>query len=43
VMQTNRQARKISMDDCLLEMIKPGKDTLEAAYMKALDKSRFKG
>jgi twitching motility protein PilT len=43
VMQTNRQAGMISMDDCLLEMIKAGKVTMEAAYMKALDKSRFKG
>ena len=42
-MQTNRQAGMISMDDCLLEMIKCGKVSLEAAYMKALDKSRFKG
>ena len=43
VMQSNRQAGMISMDDCLLEMIKAGKVTMEAAYMKALDKSRFKG
>jgi twitching motility protein PilT len=43
VMQTNRQIGMISMDDCLLEMIRAGKVTLDAAFMKALDKSRFRG
>jgi len=43
VMQTNRQIGMVSMDDCLLEMIKAGKVTQEAAYMKALDKTRFRG
>jgi len=42
VMQTNRLAGMISLDDCLLEMIKAGKITLDAAFMKALDKSRFR-
>ncbi|MDB5104661.1 MAG: twitching motility protein [Fibrobacteres bacterium] len=43
VMQTNRQAGMVTLDDCLLEMIKAGKINLEAAFMKALDKSRFRG
>ena len=43
LMQTNRQMGMIGMDDCLLEMVKAGKVTVEAAYMKALDKSRFRG
>jgi Tfp pilus assembly pilus retraction ATPase PilT len=42
VMQTGRGKGMISMDDCLLGMISDGKITQEAAYMKALDKSRFK-
>lgn len=42
VMQTNRQMGMISLDDCLLEMVKAGKVTLDAAFMKALDKSRFR-
>ncbi|MDQ3001775.1 MAG: PilT/PilU family type 4a pilus ATPase [Fibrobacterota bacterium] len=42
VMQTNRQAGMVTLDDCLLEMIKAGKITLDAAFMKALDKSRFR-
>jgi twitching motility protein PilT len=42
VMQTNRQAGMVSLDDCLLEMVKAGKITLDAAFMKALDKSRFR-
>jgi hypothetical protein len=33
----------ISMDDCLLEMVRVGKVSLDAAFMKALDKSRFRG
>ncbi len=41
-MQTNRHAGMIAMDDCLMELVKAGKVTLEAAYIKALDKSRFK-
>jgi twitching motility protein PilT len=42
VMQTNRQAGMMTLDDCLLDMVKTGKITLEAAFMKALDKSRFR-
>lgn len=39
--QTGKRAGMITMDDCLLEMIKEGKITKEAAYMKAIDKKRF--
>ncbi len=42
VMQTNRQAGMVTLDDCLMEMVKTGKVTVEAAMMKALDKSRFR-
>ena len=42
VMQTNRQAGMISLDDCLLDMVKAGKITMDAAYLKALDKTRFR-
>lgn len=42
VMQTNRQIGMATLDDCLLEMVKAGKITLDAAFMKALDKSRFR-
>ena len=42
VMQTNRQAGMMTMDDCLLDLVKAGKVTLEAAYVKALDKTRFR-
>ncbi len=42
VMQTNRQLGMVTLDDCLMEMVKSGKITLEAAFMKALDKSRFR-
>jgi len=40
--QTGKRAGMITMDDCLLQMIKEGKVTQEAAYMKAIDKTRFK-
>ncbi len=43
VMQMNKGIGMQTMDDCLLEMVKSGKVTLEAAYMKAQDKTRFKG
>lgn len=43
VMQTHRQAGMITMDDCLLEMVRAGKVSPETAYLKALDKSRFRG
>ncbi len=42
VMQTGRAKGMISMDDCLAAMVSDGRITQEAAYMKALDKSRFK-
>ncbi len=43
LMQTNRGIGMVTMDDCLMELVKAGKVTMEAAYTKALDKSRFKG
>ncbi len=43
VMQTNRQMGMQTLDDCLMEMVKTGKITMDAAFMKALDKSRFRG
>lgn len=42
VMQTNRQLGMQTLDDCLMEMVKAGKVTMEAAFMKALDKNRFR-
>jgi twitching motility protein PilT len=42
MLQTGRQAGMISMDDCLFEMVKAGKVTREAAFMKAIDKGRFR-
>jgi twitching motility protein PilT len=42
VMQTNRQAGMQTLDDCLMEMVKTGKISLDAAFMKALDKTRFR-
>lgn len=42
-LQTGRQAGMIAMDDCLMQMMKEGKITREAAFMKAIDKSRFHG
>src|SRR5690606_29654601 len=42
VMQTNRQAGMITLDDCLAEMVRAGRISVEAAYMKAMDKSRFR-
>jgi Tfp pilus assembly pilus retraction ATPase PilT len=41
-MQTNRQSGMISLDDCLMDMVKAGKITLDAAHLKALDKTRFR-
>jgi Tfp pilus assembly pilus retraction ATPase PilT len=43
MMQTNRQLGMQTMDDCLMDMVKTGKITMEAAFLKALDKSRFRG
>lgn len=43
VMQMNKGMGMQTMDDCLLDLVKTGKVTLEAAYMKAQDKTRFKG
>lgn len=40
--ELNRKLGMIAMDDCLMELIQDGKVTKDAAYMKALDKSRFK-
>jgi twitching motility protein PilT len=42
VMQTNRQMGMMTLDDCLMDLVKAGKVTLEAAYMKAADKGRFR-
>ena len=42
VMQTNRQAGMQTMDDCLMDMVKTGKVSMDAAFLKALDKSRFR-
>ena len=41
-LQTGRRLGMISMDDCLTALVQAGKVTLDAAYMKAIDKSRFK-
>ena len=41
LLQTGRSRGMIAMDDCLMEMVKEGKITREAAFMKAIDKSRF--
>ncbi len=43
MMQTNRQLGMQTMDDCLMDFVKTGKISMEAAYLKALDKSRFRG
>lgn len=43
MLQTGRQVGMIAMDDCLMGMVKDGKVTREAAFMKAIDKSLFKG
>jgi twitching motility protein PilT len=43
LMQTNRMIGMNTMDDCLMDLVKTGKVKMEAAYTKALDKSRFKG
>jgi twitching motility protein PilT len=42
VMQTNRQLGMQTMDDCLMDLVKTGRITMEAAFIKALDKSRFR-
>ncbi len=42
MMQTGRQLGMQTMDDCLLEMVQSGRVTQEAAYFKALDKTRFR-
>lgn len=39
--QTGKRVGMITMDDCLDQMIKDGKISKEAAYMKANDKTRF--
>lgn len=41
LLQTGRQMGMIAMDDCLMGLVQAGKITAEAAYMKAIDKSRF--
>jgi twitching motility protein PilT len=42
LLQTGRQLGMISMDDCLIGLLKAGKVSAEAAHMKAIDKDRFK-
>ncbi len=42
MMQTNKGLGMQTMDDCLMDLVKTGKVTLEAAFVKALDKSRFR-
>jgi twitching motility protein PilT len=41
LLQTGRQMGMLSMDDCLVGLVAAGKVSPEAAYMKAIDKSRF--
>ena len=41
MLQTGRQLGMIAMDDCLTGLVQSGKVSLDAAYMKAIDKSRF--
>lgn len=41
LLQTGRQLGMIAMDDCLMGLVQCGKVALEAAHMKAIDKSRF--
>jgi twitching motility protein PilT len=43
ILQTGRQFGMIAMDDYLAGLVQEGKVTMEAAYMKAIDKSRFSG
>jgi twitching motility protein PilT len=43
VLQTGRQLGMIAMDDYLLGLVQAGKVGMEAAYMKAIDKSKFSG
>ncbi|MBD3420233.1 MAG: PilT/PilU family type 4a pilus ATPase [Chitinivibrionales bacterium] len=43
LMQTNRQLGMITMDDCLLDLVKEGKVSKKQAYLKACDKDRFNG
>lgn len=40
-MQINRQSGMQTMDDCLMEMVKENKVSMEEAHRKALDKDRF--
>lgn len=42
-LQTGRKAGMVAMDDYLMELVKAGKVTREAAFMKAIDKARFQG
>ncbi len=42
VMQTHRSMGMQTLDDCLMEMVKVGKITMDAAFVKALDKNRFR-
>ncbi len=41
VMQTNKQIGMVTMDDCLLKLVREEKVSKDAAYLKAFDKSRF--
>jgi twitching motility protein PilT len=41
LLQTGRQLGMIAMDDCLMNLVQSGKVGLDAAHMKAIDKSRF--
>lgn len=41
ILQTGRQMGMIAMDDYLMGLVQSGKVSLEAAHMKAIDKSRF--
>jgi twitching motility protein PilT len=43
ILQTGRQLGMIAMDDYLMGLVQEGKVTMEAAYMKSIDKSRFSG
>lgn len=43
ILQTGRQLGMIAMDDYLMGLVQDGKVTMEAAYMKAIDKVRFTG
>jgi twitching motility protein PilT len=43
MLQTGRQLGMVAMDDCLMGLVQEGKITMEAAFMKAIDKARFSG